>query len=100
MSRQEGLSCLAIAEFVACEVSEAVVGAYFVKFAERRVIENLFDEFVDGEAIVQNHHADVDEFGGVFSDDADAKKFFISAGEMSLSSPAVSPAIWPRALLA
>jgi len=63
------------------EVSEAVVGGVFVKFAERRVIENLFDEFVDGEAVIKNHHADVDEFGGVFTNDADTEKLFVSAGE-------------------
>src|SRR5260370_8428304 len=75
---------LAFAEFVASEIAEAIVGSVCVKFGERRIIENLFDKFVDGEAIVQNHHANVDEFGGVFADDADAKEFLISAGEDEL----------------
>src|SRR6266481_3732743 len=71
----------AFAEFVAGEIAETIVGGVFVKFAERGIVENLLDKFVDGEAIVENHHADVDEFGGVFADDADADEFFIGAGE-------------------
>ncbi len=78
------VSLLTFTEFVACEVSEAVVGSVFVKFAERRIVENLFNKFVDGEAVVEDHHANVDEFGGVFADDADAKKFFVSTGEDEL----------------
>src|SRR6266446_4725637 len=69
------------AEFVAGEVAEAVVGGVFVGFAERGVVENLFDEFVDGEAVIEDHHADVDELGGVFADDADAEKFSVGASE-------------------
>src|SRR6266446_357440 len=68
-------------QFVAGEIAEAVVGGVFVGFAERGVFEDLFDEFVDGEAVVEDHHADVDELGGVFADDADAEKFSISAGK-------------------
>src|SRR5713101_2578049 len=69
----------AFAEFVAGEVAEAVVGGIFIGFAERGVVENLFDEFVDGEGVIEDHHADVDEFGGVFADDADAEKFSVGA---------------------
>src|SRR5258708_24297151 len=74
-------STLTFAEFVAGEIAEAIVGSVFVEFAERRIIENLFDKFVDSEAIVEDHHTHVDEFGGVLANDADAKEFFISAGE-------------------
>src|ERR1700674_3904104 len=77
-------SILTFAEFVAGEVAETVVGGVFVGFAERRVIEYLFDEFVDGEAVIEDHHADVDEFGGVFADDADAKELLIGAGKDEL----------------
>src|ERR1700674_2109905 len=77
-------SILTFPEFVAGEVAETVVGSVFVGFAERRVIENLFDEFVDGEAIVEDHHADVDEFGGVFADDADTKELLAGAGKDEL----------------
>jgi len=35
----------------------------------------LLDEFVDGEAVVENHHADVDESVAFFADDADADEF-------------------------
>src|SRR5207245_8314771 len=72
------------AEFVASEIAEAVVGGVFVEFAERRIVENLLDKFVDSEAVVEDHHADVDELGGILADDADAEKFFISAGEDEL----------------
>src|SRR6266446_4329120 len=68
-------------QFVAGEIAEAVVGGVFVGFAERGVVEDLFDEFVDGEAVVEDHHADVDELGGVFADDADAEKFSVGASE-------------------
>jgi len=57
---------ISLPEFVAGEVAEAIIGGVFVSFTERRVIENLLDEFVDGQAVVEDHHADVDEFGGVF----------------------------------
>src|SRR6266478_9102877 len=77
-------SILAFAELVPSEVAEAVVGGVFIEFAERGVIENLLDEFVDGEAVVEDHHPDVDELGGVFADDADTEKFFIGAGEDEL----------------
>src|SRR6267378_434932 len=77
-------SILAFPEFVAGEVAEAIIGGVFVSFTERRVIENLLDEFVDGQAVVEDHHADVDEFGGVFADDAYAKEFLIGAGEDEL----------------
>ena len=59
---------------MAGQVAETVVGGVLVEFAERRIIENLFDEFVDGGAVVQDHQADVDEFGGVLVGDADAEK--------------------------
>src|SRR6266436_263467 len=77
-------SILAFAELVPSEVAEAVVGGVFVGFAERGVIEDLLDEFVDGEAVIEDHHADVDEFGGVFADDADAEKLLIGAGKNKL----------------
>src|SRR5437762_262790 len=77
-------SILAFAELVPSEVAEAVVGGVFVGFAERGVIENLLDEFVDGETAVEGHHADVDEFGGVFADDTGAQEFFIGSGEDEL----------------
>src|SRR6266850_3152093 len=75
---------LAFAEFVAGEITEAVVGGVFVGFAEGGVVEDLLDEFVDGEAVVEDHHSNVDEFGGVFADDADAEKFSVGAGENEL----------------
>jgi hypothetical protein len=28
------------------------------------MVEDLFDEFVDAQAVVENHHADVDELCG------------------------------------
>src|SRR5882724_8287850 len=68
-------------EFVAGEIAEAIVGGVLVGFAERGVVKDLFDEFVDGEAVIEDHHADVDEFGGVFADDADAEKLSIGARE-------------------
>jgi len=30
-----------------------------------------------GEAVIEDHHADVDELGGVLADDADAEKFSV-----------------------
>jgi len=39
---------------VAGEVAETVVGGVFVGFAKRRAIENLFDEFIDGKAVVES----------------------------------------------
>ncbi len=69
---------------MAGEVAEAVVGGVLVEFTERRIIKDLFDELVDGEAVVEDHHANVDEFGGAFADDADAEEFFIDAGEDEL----------------
>src|SRR5205807_3384292 len=77
-------SILPFAELVPGEVAQAVVGGVFVGFAERGVIENLLDEFVDGEAVVEDHHADVNEFGGVFADDTGAQEFFIGSGEDEL----------------
>src|ERR1700740_1181914 len=74
----------AFAKFVAGEVAEAVVGGILISFAKRGIVENLLDEFVDAEAFVENRQADVDEFGGVFADDADAKKLLISASEYKL----------------
>src|SRR6266404_6925193 len=74
----------AFAEFVAGEIAEAVVGGVFVGFAERGVVEDLFDEFVNGQAVIEDYHADVDEFGCVFADDADAKKFSVGARKNEL----------------
>jgi len=64
---------LAFAQFMAGEIAEAVVGRVLVSFAKRRIIEYLLDEFVDGLAVVENHQADVDEFGGAFANQAYAK---------------------------
>ena len=72
---------LAFAEFVAGQIAEAVVGRVLVGFAERGVVEDLLDEFVDGQAVVEHHHADVNQFGGIFADDGDAQKFFVGARE-------------------
>src|SRR5437899_9121119 len=55
----------ALPQFVACQIAEAIVRGILISFAECRIIENLFDEFIDGEALVQNGQADVDEFGRV-----------------------------------
>src|SRR5256885_8429746 len=97
-------SILAFAELVPSEVAEAVVGGVFVGFAERGVIENLLDEFVDGETVVEGHHADVDEFGGVFADDTGAQEFFIGSRRGGgWASPPVSrgwgPGLAPPPLL-
>src|SRR5713101_823577 len=78
------MSWLAFTKFMAGEIAEAVVGRVFVRLAERGVIENLLDEFVDGKAVIQHHHADVNEFGGVFADHADAEELLIGAGEDEL----------------
>ena len=61
------LGMLAFAEFVAREIAKAVVGGIFVGFVESRMVEDLLDEFVDHEAFVQNHHADVNQLGGRFA---------------------------------
>ena len=91
---------LAFAEFVAGEIAEAIVGCVFVGLAQRRIVENLLDEFVDRQAFVQDGHADVDQFGGDLADDADAEKLFVGAGEDEFEHAGVSPVMWPRALLA
>src|SRR2546427_9772827 len=88
------------AEFVASEIAEAVVGGVFVEFAERRIVENLLDKFVDGEAVVEDHHADVDELGGVFADDADAEKFSVGARKNEFEhSCGVASDVAPRVVL-
>jgi hypothetical protein len=71
-------------EFVAGKIAEAVVGGVFVKLAERGIVENLFDEFVDGQTIVENHHTDVNEFGGVFADEADSQELLAGSGKDEL----------------
>src|SRR5262249_18545996 len=75
------LGRLAFAEFVACEVAEAVIGGVFVHFAEGGVVEDLLDEFVDSETVVEDHCADVDQLGGVFADNADAQEFLAARRE-------------------
>ena len=60
-------------QFVTGKVTEAVVGGVFVHFAERRVIKDLVDELVDGKSVVENHHADVDQFCSALADDAEAE---------------------------
>src|ERR1700674_176514 len=75
---------LPLAKFVAGKIPETVVGGVLVGFTERRIIENLLDEFVDGEALVQNHHSDVDELRGVFPDDADTEKFPVTGSKDEL----------------
>src|SRR5580704_5792749 len=69
------------AEFVARKIAETVVCGVFVGFAERRIVEDLFDKFVYGQAIVEDRYANVDELGSGFTDEADAQKFPISAGK-------------------
>ena len=69
------------AEFVARKIAETVVCGVFVGFAERRIVEDLFDKFVYGQAIVEDHYANVDELGSGLADEADAKKLPISAGK-------------------
>ena len=66
---------------MACEVAEAVVGRVLVRFAERRVVEDLLDEFVDGLVVVESHQADVDEFRGAFADQAYAEKLAVGASK-------------------
>src|SRR5208283_3529826 len=75
---------LAFAKFVTREIAEAVVGRVFVHFAECWIVENLLDEFVDGEALVQNQHADVNQFGGRFADQADTQEPAIRARKNEL----------------
>src|SRR6185369_11807117 len=53
----------------------------FIGLAESRIVKDLLDEFVDGQALVEDEHAGVDELGGDFADDADAEQFFVGAGE-------------------
>src|SRR5271154_1925475 len=69
---------------MACEIAEAVVRCVFISFAERRIIEDLLDKLVDGLAVVENHHSNVDELGGTFADEANAKKLAIRAREDEL----------------
>ena len=38
---------LAFAEFVACEISQAVVSSVFVRFTQGGVVEDLLYEFID-----------------------------------------------------
>src|SRR5208337_5626578 len=78
------LRTLAFANFVTCEVAKAVVGGIFIHFAECRIVENLLDEFIDGEALIQNQHADVNQFGGRFADQADAQEPAVRARENEL----------------
>src|SRR5580658_4937305 len=73
----QGTEILTFAEFMAGEIAEAVVSGVFVGFAECGVIEDLFDEFVDGKAFIQDHHSDVNELGGGLADHADAEEFAI-----------------------
>src|SRR5205814_9234696 len=39
----------ALPQFVACQIAEAIVRGILISFAECRIIENLFDEFIDGD---------------------------------------------------
>src|SRR2546428_10422543 len=74
----------AFAQFVAGEIPEAIVSRVFVRFAERRIVENLLDELVDGESLVQNGQPDVNELGSVFADHADTEKLFVGPCEDEL----------------
>ena len=73
----------AFAEFVSCKIAQAVVGRIFICFAERRIVENLLDEFVDRQIVVENHHADMNEFCGIFANDARRREVFYRRGQKS-----------------
>src|SRR5271169_116358 len=78
---------LALAEFVAREIAEAVVGGIFVGFAEGGIVEDLLNELVDGQPFIKNYHTDVDEFGGGLSDHADAQQLAICPVKDQLQHP-------------
>src|SRR5579885_434482 len=59
------------------QISKSIVGGVFVGFAERWIVEDLLDEFVNGQPIVQHHHSDMNELGGVFADDAHAEQLAV-----------------------
>src|SRR5712672_2693609 len=69
---------------MAGEIAEAIVSSVLVELAERGVVEDLLDEFVDAQAVVENHHSDMNELRGVFADDADAEELSVSASEDEL----------------
>ena len=64
---------LSLAELVAGEIAEAVIGGVFISFAEGGIVEDLLDELVDGKSVIKDHHADVNELSGGFADHADAE---------------------------
>src|SRR5277367_1899157 len=63
------------------EIAEAVVGGVFVRLAQCGIVEDLLDEFVDGLAVVEDHHSNMDKLGGALADQAHAEKFSIRARE-------------------
>ena len=69
-----------LAEFVARQISQAIIGGVFVHLAGG-VVEDLFDEFADGEAVIQCHHPDVNQLCGAFADDANSEQFFVAGSE-------------------
>src|SRR5579863_5603272 len=70
---------LALAQFVAGKISQAVVRSVLVHFRERRKIEDELDEGVDLAAEFQHHHAGVNQFGGALADDVHAEQFAVAA---------------------
>ena len=48
-----------------------------VALGERRIVEGVLDEIVDGAAEVQHRLADVDQLGRALADDVSAEKFAV-----------------------
>src|ERR1700688_1500559 len=59
LHRAQARRSSAFAEFVTGEIAQAVVRGILVGFAKGGIVEDLLDELVDGQPIVQDHHADV-----------------------------------------
>src|ERR1700690_1359551 len=60
---------LPFAEFMAGEISQAIIGSVLVHFRESRIVENKIDEDGDREVGFERHHSQMNEFGGVVADD-------------------------------
>lgn len=56
---------------MARQVAQTIVGGELLGFTDRGVVEDLSDEFVDGQTVIETHPADVKEFRGGFADQAD-----------------------------
>src|SRR5271156_5882415 len=72
---------LAFAYLVTNQIAQPFVRGVLVRLTERGVVEDLFDELVDGSIVVENHHSDVNQFGSALAYDAHSEKFLVGARE-------------------